>query len=500
MIWSKYQEAVFASLENNTNLFVDAVAGSGKSTVIKESVARIPQSKTVLLVAFNRHIRDPLKEHFAGWPNVTVHTLNSFGNSIIRENGWAKVDVDKTANILFFEIFQGKATPDADKKFYYSIRHSVSKVISLLKANMKFHPTDDEIIGMAMDYNIRLPDEIYRWLECVKKTYGIGWTQLKKIDYDDQIAFPIYHELFVPVFDYVFVDESQDLSPFQIELTARAGNISSGGLYDNDEPFVTTDAKMVYVGDPRQAIYQFRGADKHAVASITRMLNCTTLPLSVCYRCSKAVVAEAQKIVSHIEACETAEEGSVQWIERCDLRGIIADGDYILCRTTAPLVSECLGLIAAGRKAQVKGRDFAETLKDMLPKDTGMGVLEAIEAIETEYQPKIAKLQSVGAADKAILISDSIDCVKSLAVDCKTVFDIAKMIDKIFVENAGPGINLMTVHKAKGLETTTVFILRPELMPHPKATDAEAELNIQYVAETRAKRNLYWVQEPEKVK
>ena len=56
-----------------------------------------------------------------------------------------------------------------------------------------------------------------------------------------------------------------------------------------------------------------------------------------------------------------------------------------------------------------------------------------------------------------------------------------------------------TVHKAKGLEATNVFIVRPELMPFPYATrewEQEQEMHLKYVAITRARINLNWVMTP----
>jgi superfamily I DNA/RNA helicase len=49
-----------------------------------------------------------------------------------------------------------------------------------------------------------------------------------------------------------------------------------------------------------------------------------------------------------------------------------------------------------------------------------------------------------------------------------------------------------TVHRSKGLEAKVVYILRPDLMPHPKG-NAQEERNLKYVAITRAKERLIWV-------
>jgi DNA helicase-2/ATP-dependent DNA helicase PcrA len=54
----------------------------------------------------------------------------------------------------------------------------------------------------------------------------------------------------------------------------------------------------------------------------------------------------------------------------------------------------------------------------------------------------------------------------------------------------------MTIHKSKGLENNTIFILHPELLPHPAATQEwqmQQESNLKYVAITRAIENLIWV-------
>jgi len=58
------------------------------------------------------------------------------------------------------------------------------------------------------------------------------------------------------------------------------------------------------------------------------------------------------------------------------------------------------------------------------------------------------------------------------------------------------GIAFSTVHKAKGLEADRVFILHPEMMPHPKASkpwEQQQERNIKYVSETRSKEYLGFV-------
>ena len=60
------------------------------------------------------------------------------------------------------------------------------------------------------------------------------------------------------------------------------------------------------------------------------------------------------------------------------------------------------------------------------------------------------------------------------------------------------GVVFSTVHKAKGLQSPTVYILNPELMPSAHASsdwEIQQEENIQYVAYTRAQVQLVFIRE-----
>ena len=78
--------------------------------------------------------------------------------------------------------------------------------------------------------------------------------------------------------------------------------------------------------------------------------------------------------------------------------------------------------------------------------------------------------------------------------------DLTKHIKELFSGNGG--VELTTVHKSKGLEWDTVYILgRDKLMPSMKATkdwQIQQEKNLIYVAITRAQKTLIDVELPRK--
>ena len=92
-------------------------------------------------------------------------------------------------------------------------------------------------------------------------------------------------------------------------------------------------------------------------------------------------------------------------------------------------------------------------------------------------------------------LTDQQETLIALSDGCNTFPELLYRIGSIFSDEITP-IVLSSIHRAKGLESDRVFIIRPDLLPHPAAKTPEEqqeERNIQYVAITRAKQNLYLV-------
>jgi hypothetical protein len=241
------------------------------------------------------------------------------------------------------------------------------------------------------------------------------------------------------------------------------------------------------------SIYGFRGADPHAMKTVRETFKTTELPLSISWRCPRAVVAEAAKINPAIMPAPNAAEGLVRRVDEAQFLAEANDGDMVLCRTTAPLIGHCLQLIRDGKKAYVKGTDIGKGLVgllDKIAKRRGEGrPWDLIDAYENE---QLIKIKDEAKADK---LADRLLTLKILAEGCETIGDVKSRIASIFAENRA-GVMFSTIHKAKGLEAPNVWILHPELLPHPMSRTPESKLqerNIKYVAITRAMETLTWV-------
>jgi superfamily I DNA/RNA helicase len=76
------------------------------------------------------------------------------------------------------------------------------------------------------------------------------------------------------------------------------------------------------------------------------------------------------------------------------------------------------------------------------------------------------------------------------------VQDLFDQLDNMFSEEGPDAVTLCTIHKSKGLEADVVYILNEYLIPSKFAVSDQQlkqEKNLKYVARTRAKEELYFL-------
>lgn len=484
---SAYQEAVYDHFaRRGGNAAVISVAGSGKTTTAIKGIGRIPVSNRILLGAFNTSIRDEFRTRCekAGYRHVVCTNYNGFGYRVLMQNMIIppELDPDKTVHVLEFDIL--KPQNDDELARLNLFRGPVARLVSLAK-NHNVQGRDEAWAawpGLIDHHDMDVPDDPL-FLQVVQATFEKCVEVETFIDFDDQKYLPILHNWRIPKYDVVILDEFQDTCPLEMELMSRAAQ------------------EMYVFGDPDQAIYGFKGATPDAFPLFKTQMNATELPLSICYRCPISVVQEAQHIVPRIEAAPGAIAGSVAWSTNRELFEKIQDGDFILCRTTDDLVSTCIKLIRRGRKAFVRGRDFARGLDYLINKasdyDDNMKVDVFITKLLDYQMHRGEQLTRLRREGELLRLQDRCNTIRALADNAKTVGDIKKNGLLIFTDQPHNGIDLMTIHKSKGLQAKNVWILRPDLLPHPRSIEIPwmlaEEMRLKYVAITRATENLRWV-------
>ena len=468
------QEAIWDAIENSMDdIVVNAGAGTGKTFTIVEASGRLPSFLKRGFLCFNKSIQLELQERLP--EGVEAKTFHSLGFSAFFKNGIKpKVNNYKVKNII-------DSIPALGRD--YKSTNQLKKLIGLLKGSMVDCTNEQEVRKIIDYYNIEFKTSLEEnvGIDNVCRILDECKANKHQIDYDDMIWIPLVENWAFPNFDVLFVDEAQDFNEMQRELIVRC----------------TTNGRCIIVGDKNQAIYGFRGADSNSMAIFSKRLedmgkNVRHFPMTLTWRCPKTVVAEANRYVKEFNGLDTAEEGSVVVNSHFNP----SKDDIVLCRYNAPLVSAFYDLLTQGKSAYVLGRDMTTGLVNAvnrITKDGNMPKSEFLNLFETDFNTQYTRLVAANKQNQANNLEDKVSCIRIFASRANNVRGIITEIKRVFDGKSKGDIMLSTVHKAKGLEADNVYILTPERMPHPKATNMQEERNICYVAITRAKKNLYYV-------
>lgn len=468
-VWSPYQEAFFKAVKTTIrNLMLLAVAGSGKTTTIVKAL-EFCVGRWVFL-AFNKAIQEELRTRVPS--HVEVKTLHAFGMGILFRNLKVKPQIEQ--NKMGF--IAAKVLGDK--------RHPLNTVVKNVSSMAKNALADSvgEIIGLMEYHGVEVPgnfthDDVAIY---VIQALKMAKRETATIDFDDMIWLPVVLELPFPRYDGVMGDEVQDFNAVQMEMVAR---------------IVGKEGRAIFVGDPRQSIYGFRGADSDAMDKLADRFNVKKLPLSISYRCPQEVVRVAKGMVPEIEASPTAIKGDTSVRSESDLKVSVLPDDMILCRVTKHLVSMYFVLLRAGIKAYVKGRDIGQGLIKFVESFKATDLKDLIEKMTEFKDEEVQKLIDRNKEGQAQQVSDKVDALLEISLNARDIPGLIGAIEAIFQQN-GAGVCLSTIHKAKGLEANRVWILHPELLPHPSAKrehERKQEVNLAYVAVTRSKCSLFFV-------
>lgn len=492
---SDYQKAILHAYENTSdNLIIQAVAGAGKTTTLLMLASKVKRSPAVLC-AFNNHIAKDISAKLSslgiGMEGRTIHSL---GFSCVKSNlSVGSVNSKKYSDIAKRWI--------SGRRGYYSNASidwtgMMRDLLDFTRLTMT-EPTDGVSLSkMIKAYDLeadeRMLEALPELLEQASSDEGIS---KHSIDFTDMLWLPIKKNLQPKKFLEIFVDESQDLNCLQTEFIKRS---------------LPENGRAVFCGDPRQAIMAFGGADANSFYNIKEAFNCTELPLTFCYRCGSEIVNKARKYVSHIEVPEGAHKGEVSYISENEIFSKVKSGDVVLCRKTAPLVELCLSFIGAGIPARVRGRDMVNKLFAHMSKASRLNKADRdisdwhlwfAESLQAYRDSEISSLIRKDMEDKIESFNDTINCILAVYDPSKhrSEIDLKQDLSELFSDEA-KGVTLSTVHRSKGLEWSRVFIYKPSLLPmkwkNQTASQYEQEVNLAYVAVTRAINELVFIKEP----
>jgi superfamily I DNA/RNA helicase len=501
------QQAIFdAALSRPESLLVNAYAGTGKTTTMEMMAWRMDSSIPAMALAFNKLIATELEKRFP--KHFVIKTFNGLGHGAWgRSIGKRLILDDRKVGRLVTQLFKDEGF-QGTKEDWASVKDLVTaaqnaglvpKDFSYAKGLVPDTPEQWALLALDQSVEPKFIPFAQQVLFAVIKEAVQGL-----VSFDDQIYMSALFGGVFPRYPAVIVDESQDLSPLN---HIQVQKVAAGRLF--------------VVGDRKQAIYAFRGADHQSMDKLKLLRKeWIELPLFTTFRCPKTVVARAQahapgftafhkniegQIIQlpkrpsppasflTIEEQEAEEKPVWHWHEVAELGDEIA----ILCRNNAPLLSMAFKLLRRGVGCKMLGRDIGKGLvllaKKILPNpDTKLE--DCIELINHWRQLELAKASALGQESKLDGIHDRAESLLAVAEHAMppTADFLILALQQLFARDAGQVV-LSSGHKSKGLEWDVVLHLDPWRIPSKWATSESEkiqEANLRYVIETRPKRVL----------
>lgn len=509
------QEAFIEAVDKGPSVAAEAYAGTAKSTSIQMAAPRV--RVPAIALAFNKKIAMELQPRLPA--NFKVQTFNGFGHS-----AWARalpginrmeLDERKLGKLVSQVAKDRKVDLSAEQ--WNQLRRLVSGAmlagITPGGEGLPLASDDPETWWEVADGLWMLRDD-FDFLSDMAHEVLERNNQLSRqgiISFDDQIYASACLGGKFPQFPAMFVDEAQDLSPLNHHQLAQA---------------MRPDGKLVAVGDPRQAIYAFRGADSQSMINLRKLRpEWQERRLTLTFRCPKIVVARNQAHAPGFTAFHTNAEGRFERFRSPEVDGLVgSDGmslggwDWstlqkalpkpgaslaILCRNNGPLLGLAFKLLRRQIGVSMLGRDLGKSLialaRKLAPEDH-QSTAEVAGAVRDWQEREVSFAMASGNEHRVSGINDRAECLLAViqGSEARDAREVRQAIERLFAGN-GTQVVLGSIHRSKGLEWDCVLHLDSWRIPSKYAKEAalagdprqmEQEWNLKYVCETRSKHTL----------
>lgn len=285
----------------NKNILCIAGAGSGKTTVLTKRIEFLKKfksinEKNILAVTFTRKAKEEMHNRLEELEihNVHVETFNSFCEKILKKHGnkiykqevnvasfGDKISIVKKAidklqvsfEIFYEDYFNKRQTREKSQdELFFIFVNDIFTVIDYYKnLELEIKPFYEKEPTLSKKRIAKYVQEIAIFADKELKKRNLR-------DFSDQITDTIKlfreNQNLIPNFSHILVDEYQDVNLVQCELLK---------LFKSENLFA--------VGDPRQAIYGWRGSDVNFILDFPKQFKDTqVISLKKNYRSQKQIV------------------------------------------------------------------------------------------------------------------------------------------------------------------------------------------------------------------
>lgn len=449
-------------------LVVKAYAGTGKTTLLVAFAEANPTAR-ILYVAYNKAIREDAETRFPR--NVTCKTTHQLAYAAVGKDYRHKL----VANLRLRDIAESVGT--VDWTLAQDIRAALHAfmISAETKLGRQHFPLPRSASSREKDRQA-----------VVLHHAGKVWERMCDVDCKDvgmthdgyfkryQLSQPDLSERF----DIVLLDEAQDSNPCAEAIVI-------------DQP----KCRVVLAGDPYQGIYQFRGAQDAMQSS--RLKDAEVMRVASSFRFGERISDTANALLEL--------RG-----ETVPLRGlnpqqdiVVPSKEFLLKHSPAPQVTflarTMMGVMQTAlhfsrRKLNVhlvggvEGYPFRD-MEDLYWLSRGKKANVRNSQLLRDFED-YAQYQQVAEETKD---PEMLRAVKVLDTYPRFDNEMALLQKRLCPTPEGAAIIVTTAHRAKGLEWDVVYLVDdfPDVLEDDlEASERNAEINLMYVAATRARRLL----------
>ncbi|MET0571690.1 MAG: UvrD-helicase domain-containing protein [Pedobacter agri] len=483
MEWTRQQKDI---INSTGHIKINAVAGSGKTTTIIEYARTRPSNSRILYLAFNKAVKVEAAGKFAakGLQNVDVETAHSLAfRNIVMRSKYQVRNQDYTTNEIVGIL---KLESTGEKYSELVIANHILKLISYFCNSDKPKVQDLNYLDLAAD-------EVAKTLIAENYEYIVSQARifLAKMDRGEiEITHDFYLKKFQLQhpqlgFDYILFDEAQDASPAMLDI------------------FLKQNATKVIVGDTHQQIYSWR----YAVNSLEKA-HFKTFHLSTSFRFGQDIANLAMETLRLKNLLEPNRPMTILGKGG----GKKIKSNAVIARTNLGLLIKAIEYVS--ERKNIRHIYFEGNINSYTYADEGASLYDILSLHNGNYNqikdPLISAMRDIKGLKEYVeqtgdkQLSMMIELVEKYG---NAIPGMIKAIKGKHVENKDKSkaeIVFSTVHRCKGMEYDAVLLaddfvteekvrrLREDKNALPEHFNRmNEEINLLYVAITRAKTGLY---------
>lgn len=476
LIPTSEQQSIIEMAMDGEDIVINAFAGASKSTtlVMISDEKHMLGGEVGMYLAFNKAIAVDAEGKF---PNsVDCRTVHSLAYGKTPKDLRDKLKLDRVfpkdlAKLYGFSAQFLVSVDGNDLRKFISVNSKMSMVNQTVTRFCS--SADDEILDkhvVLVDWMYKINDNSFDFSELrseILKLAKLHWEST----IDPKSVVPMTHDAYLKLYSmnvkqipvsYIMIDESQDSSPVIMNIINKQKK-----------------AQKIYVGDRYQAIYGWRGA-----VNAMEIAEGTVMNLTKSFRFGQNIEKLA-RILLKKAGCEIELSGNGNLEGKTFLKEKSIQPDAVICRTNAGVIKNIF--------------EYSRLYPDKTigaSCDTGE-IEKFVRAFESLVLEKRVEHPLLSAFENT---TELMEYCEDNPEDLEIV-SLVKIIDSFGVKavlasmsrctnTKKPDILITTAHKSKGLEWDNVTIYSDFSYDAETREIDREELNILYVAVTRAKKNI----------